>query len=169
MNDSYVELLVKRKTNLAALIGRNILIGIGALSILLMFVSNLGMIALLIAVAMGLAAYICNLEVNTEYEYLYLDKTFSVDKIRNQTSRKKMAEYKIEDMEVLAPATSHHLDAYNNRGDIKTIDYSSGQKEEPAYIMVIKHGNTVKKLIIEMNDELYKQIRMNSPRKVFND
>ena len=147
MNDSYVELLVKRKTNLAAMIGRNILIGLAALSIILMFVTNLGMLSFLFAVIMGLCAYICNLEVNTEYEYLYLDKTFSVDKIRNQTTRKKMAEYKIEDMEVLAPDKSHHLDAYNNRKEVKTIDYSSGQKDEPVYVMVIKRGNILNKLI----------------------
>ncbi|MBO4337868.1 MAG: hypothetical protein J5842_07315 [Lachnospiraceae bacterium] len=169
MNDSYVELLVKRRNSLAAMIGRNILIGVGTLSLILTVLSGMNFILFIITALIYGFAYVCHMQIYTEYEYLCLAKTFSVDKISNRSRRKKLAEYGLENMEILAPASSHRLDQYNGRGDIKTVDYTSKTEGAPVYAMVIKNGNVLTRLLIEMNEEMLKQLRMTSPRKVFED
>ena len=170
MGDSYVELMVKRKTNLTAMIFRNIFIGLGAMCVLLMLIAGgLLPVFLLGAALMFILAYFCQQRIYIEYEYLYLDKTFSVDKITNKSKRKKIAEYSLENMEVLAPIGSHHLDSYDNRPGMKGLDFSSRQPDANLYIMIVKNGSTLYKLMIECNDDLYNQIRQIAPRKVFSD
>ena len=128
MGDSYVELMVKRKMNAVALVFRNIFIGLGSMCVLLMLIAGgLLPVFLLAAALMFILAWFCQQRIYIEYEYLYLDKTFSVDKITNKSKRKKIAEYSLENMEVLAPIGSHHLDSYENRQGIKGMDFSSRQ------------------------------------------
>ena len=45
---------------------------------------------LIIAVVAGVGAYFVNLNANLEYEYLYVDKQLTVDKIMARTRRKKV-------------------------------------------------------------------------------
>ena len=50
-----------------------------------------------------------------EYEYLYLDKELSVDKIMAKSKRKRVGTYSLDRMEVFAPVYSYHLDNFKNR------------------------------------------------------
>ena len=169
MGDSYLEVLVKRKMNFGPLIGRNILIGLGALMLVLGVFTPLFILFLLAAVILFLLAWLCHRQIYIEYEYLYLDKTLSVDKISNRSSRKKLAEYSMENMEIFAPASSHRLDGYAKRPDIKTVDYSSRENEEGLYAMIVREGARTIRVLLEGSDELYDQMRMGAPGKVFKD
>lgn len=80
---------------------------------------------LLVAIATGVVAYFSYMNADIEYEYLYLDKEISVDKVMAKSRRKKMGSYNLEQMEIFAPLNSHRLDSYKNR-QMKTLDYSSG-------------------------------------------
>lgn len=168
MNESYVELLVKRKKSSMAAIGAGILGVLGVITFLLVVLTG-NIFIFLISVALLGGAYFVRYNAYTEYEYLYLDKELSVDKIKNQTGRKKVASYDMTQLEILAPANSHHLEAFSNRKDIQTRDFTSDLEDSNPYEMILGDGNNLQRVRIEVNEELLTQIGRIAPRKVFKD
>lgn len=162
MSDTYVECLVAAKRSGAAKAATVLLI---ILTVLLVFAMLLLPAALFFAVVTGGAAYFVNLYSSVEYEYLYLDKELTVDKILAQSKRKRVATYSLERMEVFAPVNSHHLDNYRKR-NVKTVDYSIGQALTPdeRYVMYYEGGT---KVILSPSKELVKVLKTVAPRKVF--
>jgi hypothetical protein len=168
MTDNYVELLVKKKTSamVKALRFSCILMGvfqlfIGALFHVWFFMGT----GVLFIVLAWIVAY----QGNIEYEYLYLDRQFSVDKIHNRRKRKKIAEYDLAtELEVLAPAGSHQLDYMKERVS-RTRNYTSGNEDARVYEMVVHVGEELWLVKIEMTEELFGQLHMAAPRKVFKD
>ena len=65
-----------------------------------------------VALAAGVGAYFLNMYTDLEYEYLYLDKELSVDKIMAKSKRKRVGTYSLDRMEVFAPVYSYHLDNF---------------------------------------------------------
>lgn len=164
MSETYVECLVKKKSNTGMVFLRMLTTIMAAAFILI------GLIiwpALLIGVAMGVAAYFVYLNADLEYEYLYLDKEITIDKVMAKSKRKKVAKYEVERMEILAPIKSWHMDGFKNR-TVKTVDYSSGMENQPdlRYVMYYE-GNL--KVILEPSMEMVKAIKNIAPRKVFMD
>lgn len=166
MNESYVECLVKGKGSLLAKLGKFLLLAITVFAVLLMLVTN-NVLTLVLAVASGAGVYFLNLYAEVEYEYLYLDKELTVDKVMNRTKRKKAAVYEVGKIEVLAPIKSYHLDDYRNR-TCKTVDYSIGREEQPDLRYVMYYDGK-ERVILSPSPELIKVIRNVSPRKVFED
>lgn len=165
MSETYVECLVKHKNSIAGVAIKWILIFItaffGCLGIMGVFVF------LIVALVTGVLAYFVSLNTNLEYEYLYLDKEITVDKIMNRTKRKKAAVFEVDRIEVIAPIRSHHLDSYKNR-KCKTLDYSIGEEKQPdnRYVM---YYNGEKRILLSPSQEMLKAIRTVAPRKVFVD
>lgn len=164
MNESYVECLVARRPS-----G-----GMMALKVLLIVVTVIGILGgmiafplLIVAVAAAVGAYFASLYSSLEYEYLYVDKEISVDKILNKTKRKKAEKFELDRMEIFAPVNSWHLDNYKNR-QFKTTDYSSGVAGQPdrRYAMIY---NGERKILFEPNQEMVKAMQAVAPRKVFLD
>ncbi|MBR1476457.1 MAG: hypothetical protein IJ608_00650 [Lachnospiraceae bacterium] len=164
MEETYVEWLVKGKTSTASVFLKYFLIALAVIFGLASFL--FGAFVLLIAVVLGAAAYLVHILSNVEYEYLYLDKELSVDKIFAQSRRKRAATYEIGRMEILAPIKSYHLADYNNR-TVKEIDYSEGASEPDDRYVMYYEGN--QKIILSPNDALVKAIKNIAPRKVFTD
>lgn len=168
MTENYVELLVKRKTSpmIKALRFSCILMGIFQLLIGSVFHAWFFMgTGVVFIVFSCVVAH----QGNIEYEYLYLDKQFSVDKIHNRRKRKKVAEYNLEtELEVMAPKGSHQLDYMKERVS-RVKNYTSGSAEAQVYEMVVHVGNELWLIAIEMTDELYMQMHTSFPRKVFKD
>ena len=127
MSDSYVECLVKAKQPTWAKILKVLLVTLTVLSCLVMFVF---IIFLPVALAAGVGAYFLNMYTDLEYEYLYLDKELSVDKIMAKSKRKRVGTYSLDRMEVFAPVYSYHLDNFKNR-QVKEKDYSIGEVLQP--------------------------------------
>lgn len=98
MSDSYVECLVKAKQPTWAKILKVLLIALTVLSCLVMFVF---IIFLPVALAAGVGAYFLNMYTDLEYEYLYLDKELSVDKIMAKSKRKRVGTYSLDRMRYL--------------------------------------------------------------------
>ncbi len=164
MNESYVECLVARRPS-----G-----GMKALKVLLIVVTVIGILGgmiafplLIVAVAAAVGAYFASLYSSLEYEYLYVDKEISVDKILNKSKRKKAEKFELDRMEIFAPVNSWHLDNYKNR-QFKTTDYSSGVAGQPdrRYAMIY---NGERKILFEPNQEMVKAMQAVAPRKVFLD
>lgn len=167
MSEVYVEHLVKREKASGLKFLKILLIMLtvvfGLMGLMMMFYG----LPLLIAVGTGVGAYFAGLYADVEFEYLYLDKEFSVDKIFGKTKRKKVETFEVERMEILAPIHSYHLDSYKNR-NAKETDYSIGVEEKPdsRYVMYYE-GN--RRIVLSPNEEFVKAMRNASPRKVFTD
>ena len=112
-------------------------------------------------------AYFVYMNAELEYEYLYLDKELTVDKVMAKTKRKRVAQYDLNRMEIFAPVNSYHLDSFKNR-NAKSVDYSSGEAKQPEarYVMYYDSGE---KVILEPNEDMIKAIKNIAPRKVFTD
>lgn len=166
MSDAYVECLVKAKTTMLGKFLKYLLI------ILTVFFASLtvltmNIIILLLAVAAGVGAYFVNMFTDLEYEYLYLDKELTIDKVMAKTKRKRVAVYQLDRVEILAPIKSYHLDNYRNRA-AKEKDYSIGYEEQPdlRYVMYYEGGE---KLILSPSPDMIKVMKNVAPRKIFND
>lgn len=110
MNESYKELLVKREKGLKEAMLRVVSI---VFTVLLGFMTLLtGNIYLFVAViVLGVLDYFVFQWTDIEYEYLYLDKEISVDKIMAKTRRKKVTTIDVGKIEIMAPEKSHQLDS----------------------------------------------------------
>lgn len=165
MSESYVECLVKQKNSMAAVLLKWVLI---VAAVLFGILGLMGaFIPLIIAVVLGVCAYIVALRSDLEYEYLYLDKEITIDKIMRQTKRKKVATLEVERMEIIAPFHSHRIDSYRNR-QFKTVDYSIGEEKKPD-LRYVMYYNGEKRIILSPSPELLKAIHAVAPRKVFTD
>ena len=165
MNDSYAECLVRRRIPFYANL---INIGMGvvtAVCVLLALSTNIiGMVLLLVS---GFFTYLLYRNSRVEYEYLYVDKELTVDKVMAKTRRKRVAAFELDKMEIVAPLKSWHLDNFKNRND-KTVDYSSGVEKQPEVRYVFYYEGS-KKVIFEPNEEMIKAMQLVAPRKVFKD
>ena len=168
MSDAYVECLVKAKTSTVAKLGKTLLITLTVIFILAIFVLPPVMIfAFIGALITGVGAYFLNLFTDLEYEYLYLDKELTVDKVMAKSKRKRIATYQLDRIEILAPVKSYHLDNYKNRNS-KEKDYSIGEVLQPdrRYAMYYEGGE---KILLSPSEELIKVMKNVAPRKIFSD
>lgn len=167
VSETYVECLVAKKSSFLLRLLKTLLIMFAVIFLILGMISTLSIAGLIIAIVLGVGAYFAHMYADIEYEYLYLDKEISIDRVMAKSRRKRIASYDVERMEIIAPVKSYRLDSYKNR-EMKTIDYSSGVVEQPdkRYMMVYE-GNT--KIFLEPSAEMIKAIQMVAPRKVFTD
>ncbi len=163
--DSYVECLVKAKPQGLWKFLKVLLI---MLTVVFVVLSLLGVILMFVfAICTGVGVYFVNMKANVEYEYLYLDKELTIDKIMAQTKRKRVGVYSLDSMEIFAPIKSYHLDNYKNR-KVTDLDYSIGEELKPdrRYVFYYEGG---KRIILSPSEEMVKAMKMVAPRKVFND
>ncbi|MCR5278741.1 MAG: DUF6106 family protein [Lachnospiraceae bacterium] len=166
MNESYIECMVQRHTPAWQAFLKYLVVFLAAVTILGGLVLS-DFIILLVGVLIGVGAYFVIMNTDIEYEYLYLDKEISVDKIMHQAKRKRVAVYSVEKMEILAPIKSYHLDGYKNR-EAKVHDYSSGVENQPDKRYVFFYDGK-EKIIIEPTEDFVKLVKNVAPRKVFTD
>lgn len=164
MNETYVEWLVKKKTPSYMTFLKILTIMLAVCFIIVGFVI---MPALLIGLFFGVAAYFIYMNADLEYEYLYVDKELTIDKVMAKSKRKRVASFELDKMEIVAPVKSWHLDNYKNRND-KLVDYSSGEEKQPDRRYVFYYEGK-QKVIFEPNEEMIKAMQMVAPRKVFKD
>jgi len=164
MSDIYVECLVKGKKSKAAKAGMVLLMALTVLFAIGMFLLPMLMV---LAIAAGIGAYFVSLYSQVEYEYLYLDKEISVDKILGQTKRKKAATYSVDRMEIFAPVNSWHLDPYRNR-QVKEIDFAQAQTEQPDTRYVMYYEGNIR-VLFSPSEDMVKALKNVAPRKVFTD
>lgn len=166
MSETYVEYLVAKKPSILMRFLKILLIMLAVVFGLVGFMTPFA-VGMVIGVALGVGAYFAHMNAEIEYEYLYLDKEITIDKVMAKSRRKRAASYNLEQMEIFAPLNSHRLDSYKNR-QMKTVDYSSGVASQPErrYMMV---WNGEAKVILEPNAEMIKAVQSVAPRKVFTD
>lgn len=159
MEQGYVEVLVARGQNTGAGLGK---IVCGILSVLCVGATLLSPFALLLAAGFAFASYYCCLQEWVEYEYTYISRELTVDKIMMRSRRRQAAVYLLDKMEIGAPEHSHRLDAYRSKKcEIK--DYSS-KSGKPMFVFYYE-GN--KKVILDADAKLIALLRSAAPSKIF--
>ena len=168
MSDTYVELLIKKKTSFWGNALRTSCIFMGVFQLVLYVFSKAWFFVGTALVFFGMA-YTMAFLFKVEYEYLLLGTQLSIDKIFNQRKRKKVAEYELAtDMEMLAPVASSHLERYRQMAS-RTRDFSAQSKDSEVYGLVVHVEKEIEMIKIEMTDDFFAQISMIAPRKVFKD
>lgn len=164
LNESYAECLIKKKPPGPALIIKILL----AAGVLLTAGSILryGMFGLIAFAAMCAFAYHVIQNLNVEYEYLLVDKTFSVDKILNKTRRKKAAEYTLEDIQVIAPENSGKIREYENQVK-KVCDFTSGKQGAVRYAFIYTKSGAGEKVLFEPDEKVLRCLKQMVPRRLF--
>ncbi|MBQ2804205.1 MAG: hypothetical protein IJF07_09945 [Lachnospiraceae bacterium] len=164
MSDTYIECLVKAKQSFVSKFFTMLLV---VLTVIFGLVMLVFVPAMLLALVTGVGAYFLNLYTNIEYEYLYLDKEITVDKVLAKSKRKRVATYSIDRMEIFAPIKSYHLDNYKNR-KVKEKDFSIGEELQPdkRYVMYYEGGE---KVLFSPSEAMVKALKTVAPRKVFTD
>ena len=166
MNESYKELLVKKDSGVKETVIRFVSVIPTVLSGLLTILTG-NPILFIIAIAFVGLDYLVFQWTDIEYEYLYLDKEISVDKIMAKTRRKKVTTIDVNKIEIMAPEKSYQLDSYRNR-QVKVTDLSAGHDlpEEKLY-WIFYEGN--QKFLMNLTEDFAKTIKGVAPRKVFTE
>lgn len=166
MNESYKELLVKKPSGAKETLFKVLILAPTIIAGLLTLLTG-SIILFIVTVALGVGCFFVFQRTNIEYEYLYLDKEISIDKIMGQAKRKRVLTLDVNKIEILAPQKSYQLDSYRNR-QVKTIDYSAGEDlpELKLYEMYYE-GN--QKILLNLDEDFAKTVKGIAPRKVFTE
>ena len=92
MSEGYVECLVARKSSVVMSFLKILLI---MLTVVFVIIGMRLLPGLLVAVATGIGAYFAYMNADIEYEYLYLDKEISIDKVMAKSRRKKAGSFMV--------------------------------------------------------------------------
>ncbi|NBH71353.1 hypothetical protein D3Z51_04800 [Clostridiaceae bacterium] len=163
MNESYAECLVRRRIPFYSNILVIVMGVVTAVCVLLAFITNI--IGLVLALVSGFCFYLLNRNSRVEFEYLYVEKILSIDKIFGKSKRKKAWEGKMEDIQVIAPAESHALNDYG-ASNAKVLDFSSRLPGAKVYAAVVRNGSGTLKILFEPDEKMLQCFRQTAPRKV---
>ena len=167
MGDLYSELLVKKdKTAKDSLLKYGLIV----LTVLAVFAGLIiTPLALIIAVALGIACYFVIPKTDVEYEYLFINGDFDIDMIMSKTKRKKVKCFKLSESDLAAPLDSHRLDYYNGNQNMKVLDFSSGNPEHKRFGVITRLDGNLCKIILEPDEALAQAMKNSAPSKVFLD
>lgn len=166
--DSYKELLIKKERDTKQKLLRLWTI-VPTISLVLIysvtFTTKIGIFIFLLLVAFAILTFFVLRCTDLEFEYLYLDKEITVDKIMAKTKRKRAAVIDVYQIEILAPVKSPKLDEFKNR-QVKCVDFSAG-KELPEQKLYVLYCEGNKKYLMNLDESFVKLISNIIPRKVF--
>ena len=167
MGDLYSELLVKKdKTAKDSLLKYGLIV----LTVLAVFAGLIiTPLALIIAVALGIACYFVIPKTDVEYEYLFINGDFDIDMIMSKTKRKKVKSFKLSESDLAAPVDSHRMDYYNGNQNMKVLDFSSGNPEHKRFGVITRLDGNLCKIILEPDEALAQAMKNSAPSKVFLD
>ena len=167
MGDLYSELLVKKdKTAKDSLLKYGLIV----LTVLAVFAGLIiTPLALIIAVALGIACYFVIPKTDVEYEYLFINGDFDIDMIMSKTKRKKVKSFKLSEADLAAPLDSYRMDYYNGNQNMKVLDFSSGNPEHKRFGVITRLDGNLCKIILEPDEALAQAMKNSAPSKVFLD
>lgn len=163
MNESYAECLVRCRIPFYSNIINIVMGAVTVVCVLLALTTNI--IGLILMFLSGFATYFLYRNSRVEFEYLYVDKILSIDKIFGKSKRKKAWEGTMEDIQIIAPSASHALDEYKSSNP-KTIDFSSQLPEAKTYTAIVRTGSETIRILFEPDDKMLQCFRQTAPRKV---
>lgn len=104
-----------------------------------------------------------------EYEYLLVSDELEISVVKNKSKRKKLVTYTLEELQCMAPVTSHRLDGYHANPQLKVRDYSSGNPEHTIYSMVFSSQGMLQEVKVEPSEAMLNEVKLRHGSVVFTD
>ena len=164
MDDLYVECLVERKPSPLQPLIRGGTYGLTVVSFLAGVIIN--PLFFVLTAALIICIWLALPELNLEFEYLYVSRSLTVDKIISKEKRKKAAEYDLERMEIFAEDGAVQLDQYKNL-QAQVRDFTSHIENRPLWVLIIRNENNVEKVLLEPDEKLIQAMKSHFPHKTF--
>ena len=103
----------------------------------------------------------------TDFDYIYTNGVFEIDRIRGQSKRKNLFSIDIENLVVMAPSRTEPVQPYIGKR-MTTYDCTSHEEGVPYYTMIIKHPALDReiKVLFEPNEELLRELKRKGGTKV---
>lgn len=171
--DTYMEFMVKRPMTTADKVKRiwfMVLIAFAAIGWFLFLGVQIISYAFFIIGVVLVLFYIYFVVPGTdiEFEYLYLDKEITVDKILGKEKRKTMGVYAVDKIELMCPSRSERGAYKNAAGNLMVYNYTSRtESDEYEPYDIFLEGNV--KIVLDLPVDFVKMVQTNAPRKVFLD
>ena len=170
--DSYMEYMVKKTSDSKDVLKKGFgIAGVVVIAFLAFYFdlrSIIGTVFLILAIAMY---FVCKNFIfpasDLEYEYLYCDKSITVDKIMGKEKRKNLGVYDVDKFEILCPEKSWRCSDFKNRQfDVHDYTGHAESKEHEPYVLIY---DGKQKILLDLPVEFVKLVQNNAPRKVFLD
>lgn len=166
MGELYAEAGVKRKGGAKTMMMR---IGLILLVFISFFASSFSPILIILPAIALVGAFYIFPRLSIEYEYVFCDGQIDFDMIMGGAKRKNALKMDFDQIEMIAPLSSHALDSYKN-GNYKKKDFSSLNPDAKLYAIV---GQAMKKevgsnlmVIFEPSEKMVDCMKQKAPRKV---
>lgn len=168
MTGSYTENSVKRKAGASALFAKIGLILTVAVLFVFGFLIN-QQIIVIASIGLGcLAGYVLFPRLSAEYEYIFCDGQIDFDRINGGESRKHVLRIDLDNVEIMAPESSHELDKYQN-ANMKVRDFSSHIPDAKKYCIITSDEANRVKILFEPSEKMIELAKSKSPRKVITE
>lgn len=165
--DTYVEQVVKRTVRRQEITVKNILL------VLLIFfalttVFVVHIICPFLLIVFGILYYRQMCRVSTEYEYLYVQGTLEIDRVRFQSRRKNMAVINMPEVLTVAPKDSQKALAYDH-GQMSVMHFESKDPQAQTFVLIARMKGKDKqvKIIWEPNQKLLEAMKSSIPDRIF--
>lgn len=165
----YVLQIVKREYSKSEIPVKGGMIALCILSFLLFFMlvgSNMGAFMVIVCALCVVGTVLVFRSYKLEYEYEWSSNELKIDKIINQSSRRKGNVFdfsKLERFELLIANESRYE---NKANQYKKYDYTTGFKDGDIYVATVYCNGELVQLYIEPNEELLAAIKYFNPTKV---
>lgn len=166
MTESYKELMVKKEKGMKEMAMRTACVTLTVLAGLLTILT-INFMMFIVLVAFGVLTYFVFQWTDIEYEYLYLDKEITVDKVMAQARRKRVVVIDVNKIEVMAPENSEQLAYYKNR-QVQTTDLSAGH-DLPGQQLYAVYYEGSRKFFMNLDDDFVNTVKLVAPRRVFTE
>ncbi len=104
------------------------------------------------------------------YEYNFENEAFSIDVIRGKRRRSTAHYLYYKNLEVVAPPDHEMVLKYKKKGGtehLKKYDYTSYEEGVPYYTMIITQNDEKIKLLLDLDEETLRFLKLRYPQKVF--
>ncbi len=167
MGDSYAEVIVHDEKDIR---GKQLKLGLVVLTIALIAYGAMFQIMLFLLGVILIPVTIYTIKNRyREYEYLLVSDEFDITIIKNKQRRKKANSYSLNDLQCMAPVSSHRLDGFHSNPQLKVIDYSSGNPQHQIYSMIFSCEGAIQEVKVEPSDTMLREVKMRHSSIVFSD
>lgn len=164
MSDIFTELVVARKPQVKDTVIRAVLIILTVLAPIAGLFFH-PVFFLIFFVLLG-CDYLIFPRLNVEYEYSYVNGNMDIAVVYSKKSRKDLISVDLTKADCIAPRGSGHLDEFGST--YKICDYSAKDPDNRPYIAVMG-GQDAKKIYLQLDQTMLKDLKYRMPRKVFDD
>ena len=162
MNDTYVEVLVKRKSKS----DKNKLTKLALLLIILSFciaMISTSTLVYIFTVLIAFTYYTLVQRLDIEFEYYYMNGELDISKIYSKSRRKTIISASDSMIKIIVPQGEEVTLGYES---LKTIDCSANDPMRTPLVMICEQKKDLKKILLQPNDHLLKELKRNMPDKV---